>query len=62
MKKLVMKLYDGNSDYTRWMRMLLDRPIQTYNRTPLYMRLGVKEEAVQQILCFGLRRMDTTRR
>ena len=57
-KKTVTELYDGNSDYTRWMRMLLDRPIQTYNRTPLYMRLGVNEEAVQQILCFRLRRMD----
>jgi hypothetical protein len=39
--------------------MLLDRPTQTYNRTPLYMRLGVTEKAVQQILRFGLRRMDT---
>ena len=58
-KKMAMELYDGNSDCTRWMRMLLDRLTQTYNRTPLYMRLGVNEEAIQQILRFGLRRMDS---
>ena len=55
----MMALYDGDGDYKRWMRMLLDRPVQTYNRMPLYMRLGTKEIAVQQILCFRLRRMDS---